>query len=65
MTIDSTPPSASDLAQERYEDNAPVCAVQGHGFDRSRETDEPIGRCYRCGISVEGAEREDEERDDG
>lgn len=62
MSIDwDNAPSASDLARERYEDNAERCANQGHSFDSSRETNEAIGRCFHCGISVEGAEAEEED----
>lgn len=63
MSYDDAP-SASDLAQDRYEENSPTCKVQGHLFDYSKATGEALGRCHRCGISIEGAEMEDELAED-
>jgi hypothetical protein len=40
------------------------CLPGEHSFDRSRITNEPVGRCFDCGRSVSQAEAHDEEASD-
>lgn len=45
-------------------DEPQPCKPGEHLFSVSRETNEPVGRCQRCSISVEGAEQQWEDAEE-
>lgn len=45
-------------------DEPEACRPGEHSFARSRETNEPVGRCIHCEASVDWAERQWEESED-